>query len=112
MPVFTEEVLLRIFIGEDDHYDGHPLGKAIVKQALKSQMAGATLLYGPQSFGKSGHVRTELNVDSGPNLPVIVEIIDTESKINDFLPTLHQMLDSGLVTLEKVRAFRYAKPTH
>jgi uncharacterized protein len=72
-------------------------------------MAGATVLPGPEGFGRSRYVRSELNVDAGLRLPVVVEIIDSEEQINRFLPIVHEMVESGLVTLEKVRAIRYRR---
>jgi len=103
----VEAVLLRVFVGEDDRHGGLPLCEAIVKRALAMKMAGATVLPGPEGFGQSRHIRSELSIDAGPRQPMVVEIVDTEEQIERFLPIIDGMVASGLVTLEKVRAIRY-----
>jgi len=110
MRAAVEAILLRVFVGEEDRYEGQPLYQAIVMSALQWRMAGATVLPGPDGFGTSRSIRTELNVDAGPRGPMIVEIVDTEEQINRFLPVLNSMIGSGLVTLERVRAIRYRRP--
>ena len=107
----TEAVLLRVFVGEDDRHGGRPLYAAIVERALEMKMAGATVLPGPEGFGQSRHIRSELSVDAGPRQPMVVEIVDTEEQIERFLPVVDGMVESGLVTLEKVRAIRYGPPS-
>lgn len=109
MSVPSEAVLLRVFVGEEDRYGGHPLFQAIVAKALEMKMAGATVLPSPKGFGRSRYIRSELNVDAGPRLPMVVEIIDSEENVNRFLPVLHEMVESGLVTLEKVHAIHYRR---
>lgn len=109
MSVPAEAVLLRIFVGEEDQYNGCPLYAAIVTKALEERMAGATVLPGLEGFGRSRYVRSELNVDAGPLLPMVVEIVNSENQIDRFLPVLHEMLGSGLVTLEKVKAIHYRR---
>ena len=103
----VEAVLLRVFVGEDDRHGGLPLCEAIVERALAMKMAGATVLPGPEGFGQSRHIRSELSIDAGPRQPMVVEIVDTEEQIERFLPIIDGMVASGLVTLEKVRAIRY-----
>ena len=110
MRVPVDAILLRVFVGEEDRYEGRSLYQAIVATALERRMAGATVLPGPDGFGVSRSVRTELNVDAGPHSPMVVEIVDTEARINDFLPVIDEMIESGLVTMEKVRAIRYRRP--
>ncbi len=110
MRASVEAVLLRVFVGEEDRYEGRSLYQAIVATALERRMAGATVLPGPDGFGISRSIRTELNVDAGPRSPMVVEIVDSEDQINRFLPVLNDMVESGLVTLEKVRAIRYRRP--
>ena len=105
MPV--EAVLLRVFIGADDRHGERALYEAIVERAREMGMAGATVLPGPEGFGRSRHIRSELSVDAGPRQPMVVEIVDTEEQIERFLPIIDGMVASGLVTLEKVRAIRY-----
>lgn len=109
MPVPAQAILLRVFVGEEDRHEGRPLYEAIVAKALEKRMAGATVLPGPEGFGRSRYLRTELNVDAGPRMPMVVEIVDGEEQINQFLPVLNEMVDSGLVTLEGVRAIRYPR---
>lgn len=104
----ADSILLRIVVGEEDRYRGRALFAAIVTKALEHKMAGATVLRCPEGFGRSRHIRSDLNVDAGPRLPVLIEIVDRETKINQFLPVLHDMVESGLVTFERVRAIRYS----
>jgi uncharacterized protein len=103
----TEAVLLRIFVCEEDRHGHRPVYEAIVERALNMRMAGATVLPGLGGFGRSRRVRSELTVDAGPHLPMVVEIVDAEPRIDQFLAVLGGMIESGLVTLEKVTAFRY-----
>jgi uncharacterized protein len=105
----VEAVLLRVFLAEEDRYEGQSLYKIIVETALKQRMAGATVLPGPNGFGISRSARTELNVDARQRGPIVIEIVDTEEKISQFLPVLGDMVQSGLLTLEKVRAIRYRR---
>src|ERR1700753_274767 len=103
----TDSVLLRIIIGEDDRYKGRLLHAAILAKARERRMAGATLLLCLEGFGRSRHVRSAIPVDADRRLPVLIEIIDNEAQIEAFLPVIHDMVESGLVTLEKVRMIRY-----
>ena len=111
MKAMSEAMLLRVFVGEDDRYGGKSLYHAIVQKALEQNLAGATVLPGPDGFGRSRYVRSELCIDAGPRSPMVIEIVDDEAKINQFLPILSEMVESGLVTLEKVRAIRYRRET-
>ena len=96
-----EAMLLRIFIGESDRWHHQPLYEALVLKAREMQMAGATVLRGSMGFGKSSHLRLSMD------LPLIIEIVDSEEKINVFLPVLDEMMGGGLVTLEKARVIDY-----
>src|SRR5229473_1406160 len=107
MPMPVEAVLLRVFVGTDDRHGERALYEAIVRRAREMGMAGATVLPGPEGFGRSRHIRSELSVDAGPRQPMVVEIDDTDEQIDRFLPILDGMMESGLVTLEKVRAIHY-----
>ncbi len=104
MKPIDEATLLRIFVGEEDRYEGRSLYKAIVEKARAMNLAGATVLQAPLGFGPSRRSRSELNVDAGDRLPVVVEIVDTRANIDAFLPVLHELVESGLVTLEGVKA--------
>lgn len=104
--------LLRIFIGEDDRHDGHPLYEAIVLKAREQGLAGATVLRGPMGFGHSSRLHTAKILRLSEDLPIVVEIVDQVDKINAFLPLLDTMVKGGLVSLEEVQILRYgADPT-
>jgi PII-like signaling protein len=110
MPDIVDATLLRIFVGENDRLHGRPLYYLLVEKARNLKMAGATVLPAPVGFGQSRRVRSELNIDAGAYLPIVIEIVDTEENIARFLPEIDGMIESGLVTLEKVRAVFYRKP--
>lgn len=107
MQIPKDAVLLRIFIGEDDKAGRQPLYEAIVLKAREMQLAGATILRGPMGFGHSSRLHTTKILRLSEDLPIVIEIVDAEDKINDFLPVLDQLMGSGLITLEKVKVFRY-----
>src|SRR5450432_4070603 len=107
MEIPTDAVLLRIFLGESDKWEHKPLYEAIVLAARAAQLAGATVLRGPMGFGKSSHLHTAKILRLSIDLPLVIEIVDSEEKINAFLPTLDKMMGGGLVTLEKVRVLHY-----
>jgi PII-like signaling protein len=98
-----EAMLLRIFFGESDRWHHQPLHEALVLKAREMHMAGATVLRGSMGFGKSSRLHTSKILRLSMDLPLIIEIVDTEEKINTFLPVLDEMMGAGLVTLEKVR---------
>jgi PII-like signaling protein len=107
MQIPEKASLLRIFIGEDDKADGRPLYEAIVLKAREAHLAGATVLRGPLGFGRSSMLHTAKVLRLSQDLPVVVEIVDTEEKINGFLPILTDLTKSCLITLEKVTVIRY-----
>jgi PII-like signaling protein len=102
-----DSTLLRIFIGESDRFDGLPLYEAIVLKARERHLAGATVLRGPMGFGKSSRLHTAKILRLSIDLPLVIEIVDSEEKINAFLPILDPMMSGGMVTLEKVRVIQY-----
>jgi hypothetical protein len=102
-----EAVLLRIFIGESDRWHHQPLYEALVLKARELHLAGATVLRGPMGFGKSSRMHTAKILRLSMDLPLVIEIVDSEEKINSFLPVLDEMMKGGLVTLEKVRVIDY-----
>src|SRR5207249_196326 len=102
-----DAVLLRIFIGERDRYQHRPLYEAIVLKARELNLAGATVLRGPMGFGKSSHLHTAKILRLSMDLPIVIEIVDSEDKVNAFLPVLDQMMGGGLVTLETAKVIRY-----
>ena len=107
MQIPTDAVLLRIFIGESDRWQHQPLYEAIVLAARAAHLAGATVLRGPMGFGKASRLHTAKILRLSMDLPLVIEIVDGEDKINSFLPTLDKMIGGGLVTLEKVRVLHY-----
>jgi uncharacterized protein len=107
MQLPKQAVLLRIFIGENDKFDGRPLYEAVVMKAREMQLAGATVLRGPMGFGKSSLIHTDKILRLSMDLPLVIEIVDSEEKINAFLPVLDEMMESGLVTLEKLQVLQY-----
>ncbi len=104
-----EAMLLRIFIGEDHRFQGQPLYEAIVLKARERHLAGATVIRAPMGFGQSSRLHTTKILRLSEDLPLIVEIVDTVDKIQNFLPELDAMMTSGLVTMEKVQVLRYGK---
>ena len=100
-------MLLRIFIGESDRWQHKPLYEAIVLAAREMHLAGATVLRGPMGFGKTSRLHTAKILRLSMDLPLVIEIVDSEENINAFLPTLDKMMTGGLVTLEKVKVIDY-----
>jgi PII-like signaling protein len=107
MQIPKQALLLRIFIGEDDRDDGRPLYEAIVLKAREMHLAGATVLRGPMGYGRSSRLHTAKILRLSEDLPLVIEIVDSEESVNAFLPVLDGMMTSGLVTLEKVQVLRY-----
>jgi uncharacterized protein len=102
-----DAVLLRIFFGENDRYEQKPLYEAIVLKAREMHLAGATVIRGPMGYGHSSRIHTANILRLSYDLPIVVEIVDTETKVMEFLPVLDKMMTSGLITLEKVRVLQY-----
>ncbi|HEX5279085.1 MAG TPA: DUF190 domain-containing protein [Micropepsaceae bacterium] len=107
MQIPNDAVLLRIFIGESDRFESKPLYQAVVLKAREMHLAGATVLRGPMGYGRSSHLHTAKILRLSEDLPLVIEIIDAEDKINSFLPVLDGMMGHGLITLEKVKVYRY-----
>jgi PII-like signaling protein len=107
MQIPHDAVLLRIFIGESDHWHHRPLCETLVLKAREMHLAGATVLRGPMGFGKSSRLHTAKILRLSMDLPLVIEIVDTEEKIQTFLPVLDEMMKGGLVTLEKARVIDY-----
>ena len=107
MQIPKQALLLRIFIGEDDKFKGSPLYEAIVTKAREMHLAGATVLRGPMGFGASSRLHTTKILRLSEDLPLVIEIVDSEDKIDAFLPVLDGMMSSGLITLEKVQVLQY-----
>lgn len=107
MKIPRDAVLLRIFIGEDDKFEHRPLYEAIVLKARELHLAGATVLRGPIGFGHSSRIHTTKILRLSQDLPIVIEIVDSQEKIDGFLPVLDGMMSSGLITLEKVQVLQY-----
>lgn len=108
MQIPSEAVLLRIFIGESDKVRGKPLYEEIVMKAREMHLAGATVLRGPMGFGQSSRLHTAKILRLSEDLPIVIEIVDAEDKIQAFVPVLESMMGGGLVTMEKVKVLRYS----
>jgi uncharacterized protein len=107
MQIPHEAVLLRIFIGESDRWEHKPLYEAIVLKAREMHLAGATVLRGPMGFGKSSRLHTAKILRLSMDLPLVIELVDSEEKIQSFLPVLDRMMGGGLLTLENVKVIEY-----
>jgi uncharacterized protein len=107
MEVPRDSLLLRIFIGESDRFEHKPLYEAIVLKAREMHLAGATVLRGPMGFGKSSRMHTAKILRLSMDLPMVIEIVDSEEKINAFLPALEEMMSGGMVTLERAQVIEY-----
>jgi len=112
MKLPEEGVLLRIFIGESDRDPGGdgPLYEAIVRRAREAHLAGATVLKGPMGFGRHSLVHSAKLLELSTDLPVVIEIVDSEEKVRTFLPEVDALVTEGLVTLETVRIIKYVSP--
>ena len=107
MKIPQDGCLLRIFIGESDKWHGQPLYEAIVMKARELHLAGATVLRGPMGFGARSRLHTAKVLRLSEDLPMIIEIVDSRAKIDELLPHIDQMVQDGLVTLEKVEVIKY-----
>jgi PII-like signaling protein len=99
--------LLRIFVGEADRYHGQPLHVAIVERARKEGLSGATAFKGIEGFGGHSVVHAARVFDLSADMPMLIEIVDTEEKIRAFIPLLDEMVTEGLITLESVEVIHY-----
>jgi PII-like signaling protein len=107
MQIPQEAVLLRIFFGENDRFQRLPLHEAIVLKAREMHLGGATVLRGHIGFGQSSRIHTTKILRLSQDLPVVVEIIDSQAKIDTFLPVLDGMMSSGLITMERAEVLQY-----
>src|SRR5690242_514759 len=110
MQIPHDAVLLRIFIGENDRFQHAPLYEAIVLKAREMHLGGATVLRSPMGFGHSSRLHTAKILRLSEDLPFVVEIVDTEEKIKQFVEAIDPMMGSGLITLEKVQVLQYGPP--
>jgi len=102
-----DAVLLRIYVGESDRWQHQPLYEAIVLKARELHLAGATVLRGPMGFGAASRIHTAKILRLSMDLPIVIEIVDTDDKVQTLLPFLDEMMGGGLVTLDKIRVIHY-----
>jgi len=102
-----EGKLLRIFIGESDTWHGKPLYQAIVRRAREAGLAGATVVRGIEGFGADSHLHTSRILRMSEDLPIVIEIVDEADRIDAILPVLDEMVEEGLVTVERVHVVSY-----
>lgn len=107
MKIEGEGQLLRIFIGESDRWEGQPLSEAIVQAARRQGLAGATVLKGVEGFGAHSRIHTSHILRLSTDLPLVIEIVDRAERVEAFLPTLDEMVQEGMITLERVRIVAY-----
>lgn len=102
-----EGKLLRIFIGESDRWHGKPLYQAIVEHLRAEGIAGATVIRAMEGFGAKSHLHTTRLLRLSEDLPLVIEVVDTEENITRVLPVLDEMVTDGLVTMERVEVITY-----
>jgi uncharacterized protein len=102
-----ERTLMRIHIGESDKWHGKPLTECIVEMLRKEAFSGATVLRGVAGFGGSSVYHTDKILRLSQDLPIVIEVIESHERIEDILPRLDEMIEGGLITLEKVRVILY-----
>ncbi|MBI1336404.1 MAG: DUF190 domain-containing protein [Phycisphaera sp.] len=106
-PTPEDGCMMRVYIGENDRHGGLPLYEAIVREARKFPLAGATVLRGPMGFGARSHLHTAKVLRLSEDLPIVIEIVDKRAKIDAFLPVVDTMMGDGMVTLERVEVMHY-----
>lgn len=102
-----ENVLMRIFVGETDRYHHKPLYEALVELFREEGFAGATVIRGISGFGAHSVYHTQKLLDLSADLPLIVEVVDSQEKIDDIMPRVDEMMSGGMITLEKAQVIRY-----
>jgi len=103
-----EQVLVRVFIGESDKWHHQPLSVALLERLRRDGFAGASVFHGIAGFGARSVLHTSQLLRLSEDLPVVIEVVDTDEKIQELIPILDEMVDEGLVTMEKVRVLKYA----
>lgn len=107
MKISGEAKLVRIFIGESDHWQGVPLYEAIVRKVREMGLAGATVIRGVEGFGANSRIHTAKILRLSEDLPILIEIVDKEDRIAEVLPVLDEMIGEGLITMERVEIIKY-----
>lgn len=103
----SDQILMRIFIGENDRFQGQALYEALLELFLAEGLAGATVLRGVSGFGASSVIHTDKLLRMSSNLPLVIEVVDSEPNIDAVLPKIDGMFEGGLITIEKARVIRY-----
>lgn len=103
-----ESVLMRIFIGESDRYQGKPLYHVLVERLRSEKIAGATVLRGILGYGARSHLHTAHILRLSQDMPMIIEVVDTQENVDRILPDIEKLMQGGLITVEKVRVLRYS----
>ena len=103
-----ESVLMRIFIGESDRYQGKPLYHLLVEMLRREKIAGATVLRGILGYGARSHLHTAHILRLSQDMPMIIEVVDTQENVDRILPEIEKFMQGGLITVEKVRVLRYS----
>lgn len=98
---------VRIYVGESDQWHGQPLYAAIVRRAREHGLAGATVLRGIEGYGATSRLHTARILRLSEDLPMVIELVDLEERVNAFLPALDEMVTEGLVTIQDVHVLRY-----
>jgi PII-like signaling protein len=111
MKIPSDGKLLRIFIGESDKWQGKPLYQEIIRIAREKKMAGATAVKGFMGFGCKSHMHMAKFLRLSEDLPVIIEIVDSDDKVSEFIGDLDEMVQEGLITTEKINVIMYSAPT-
>lgn len=112
MEKFTgEKVLMRIFIGESDRFGNTPLYEALVELFRKEALAGATVLRGIAGFGAHSVYHTDRLLRLSTDLPIVVEIVDEQEKLDRLMPQIDSMMSGGMITMEKATVIRYSHPS-
>ena len=107
MELPRESALLRIIVGESEKFEGRPAYEAIVMKARELNMAGATVTRGIMGYGKTSRIHSAKVLEMSGDLPMVIEIVDTDDKLDNFIPVLEKMMKGGLVTMEKAKVIHY-----
>lgn len=105
-----ERILMRVYIGESDKWEGKPLHQAIVERLRAEGFSGATVLRGVAGFGSASRIHTDKILRLSQDLPIVIEVVEDERKVEAVLPRLDTMIGGGMITLERVRVILYRAP--
>jgi PII-like signaling protein len=107
MDLPRESSLLRVIVGESEKFEGRPVYEALVIKARELNMAGATVTRGIMGYGKTSRIHTAKILEMSEDLPMIIEVVDTEDKLMNFIPVLEKMIRGGIITMEKAKVIHY-----